>query len=989
MIEKFRNSFAGVKLPINGVRLPTFQLEEEYLKKINCDDKISNFVFLQRLCLIGLKEKGLEKNEKYLERLRYELETLHELSFTDYILLVWDVINFCKENEIPVGLGRGSAAGSLTLYCIGVTGIDPVKYDLFFERFVSKTRAKKQVIDGVTYLDGSLMVDVDLDICYYNRPKVLEYINTKFKGNTSKILTLNTLSGKLLIKECGKIVDEKEESEMNHVTSLIPKIFGQVKDIDEAYGEVEEFADWCNKNPRTFNIAKKLKNLNKNRGVHASGMLVSYDKLVNQCPTELDSCKAVVSSYDMNWVSLINVKLDLLGLRSVSVVNEACKQIGITPADIDFNDVEIYQNLQELETPHGLFQIEADTNYKVCKTVKPRNIEQLSAVLALARPGALNYVDKYASYVNNGTYDSIHPFFDDILEYTGGVCLAGDSLVFDASSGEFVEISNKKIESGKSVSLDKNNNICSRKIKKWIPNGRKMCYSLETKQGRIIQATKTHKFLTPYGWKELKDIKSGDLIASPKKLIRDFEPISIGGCKSRILGLLLGDGSLTSGSAVDFVSKNKMLIQDYRALAECGFKNTQTSVRQQIREVSRIESKKKNGKYHESSDLLRWLRELGLKDVKRGRSSRDKFIPEIFYKSKESDIKNLLSGLWDSDGGENKTSFYYKTVSDKLAVGVQNLLLILGIDSSIYRHQGVCQVTVFDKNSFSKNIGSFLKRLSPQKSYPYEQKLGLPTEIVSSRVSLSGISKRKIGRETGLSRNVFRFKCKTVSFANCKKIAEYLNDNVLLNLCNTNWQTVSVVKEVGVKEVFDLSIDSDHNFSANNIIVHNCLFQEQMMKMAHKIGFTLDEAEILRRIVGKKKVDQVAEWQQKIKDKVKENNLDPTIGEVLWRVLEDSANYSFNKCVFESEEVELINGKKVQLKDVNIGDKVKAYDTDNDRDHYVEVLDVIKGKKMLYEVEFEDGKKIRTSMDHKFLCEDLKMRPLKDIIANGHDIITG
>jgi len=429
MIDKLQQNFEGVKLPINGVRLPAFEVEKRYLKKIGCEEKISNFVFLQRLCLQGLKDKGLENNEKYLDRLRYELKTLNELSFTDYILLVWDVINFCKDNGIPVGLGRGSAAGSLTLYCIGVTGIDPVKYDLFFERFVSKTRAKKQVIDGVTYLDGSLMVDVDLDICYYNRPKVLEYINTKFKGNTSKILTLNTLSGKLLMKECGKIVDEKDETEMNHVTSLIPKIFGQVKDIDEAYKEVEDFAEWCDKNPRTFNIAKKLKGLNKNRGVHASGMLVSYDKLVNQCPTELDSCKATVSSYDMNWVSLINVKLDLLGLRSVSVVNEACKQIGITPSDIDFNDPEIYQNLQDLKTPHGLFQIEADTNYKVCKAVKPQNIEQLSAVLALARPGALDYLDKYASYVNTGTYESIHPFFDDILGHTGGVCLFQEQMM--------------------------------------------------------------------------------------------------------------------------------------------------------------------------------------------------------------------------------------------------------------------------------------------------------------------------------------------------------------------------------------------------------------------------------------------------------------------------------------------------------------------------------------------------------------------------------
>ena len=112
------------------------------------------------------------------------------------------------------------------LFLIGVTKIDPVKYGLYFERFVSKIRAKKKVVDGVTYLDGALMCDVDLDICYYKRGQVLKYLEEKFEGSTSKILTLNTLSTKLLIKECGKIVGEKPESEMNEITAIIPKMFG-------------------------------------------------------------------------------------------------------------------------------------------------------------------------------------------------------------------------------------------------------------------------------------------------------------------------------------------------------------------------------------------------------------------------------------------------------------------------------------------------------------------------------------------------------------------------------------------------------------------------------------------------------------------------------------------------------------------------------------------------------------------------------------------
>lgn len=428
--EKFKNRLSGVELPINGVRLPEYTVEKEELEKVGVSRQISNFDFLKKIAWEGAKKRGITKDDKnYIERLKYELEILEELSFTDYILLVWDVINFCRQNNIPTGRSRGSAGGSLILYCIGVTGVDPLKHNLYFERFVSRVRAKKQVVDGVTYLDGSLMVDVDLDICYYRRGEVIEYLNEKFRGNTSKILTLNTLSGKLLMKECGKVVSNKSESEMNVVSEMIPKKYGNVMDIDQAYEEEEGFRDWCDENSDVFYIAKKLKNLIKNKGVHASGYLVSHDKLIDVCPSELDSNKDIVSSYDMNWVALINVKLDLLGLRSVSVVDDVCRQLGIKEEDIDVEDPYVYQNLQELNLPHGLFQIEADTNFRVCQKVKPKNLNQLSAVLAIARPGAIDYLKPYANYSNNGEYESIHPFFDDILGETGGVCLFQEQMM--------------------------------------------------------------------------------------------------------------------------------------------------------------------------------------------------------------------------------------------------------------------------------------------------------------------------------------------------------------------------------------------------------------------------------------------------------------------------------------------------------------------------------------------------------------------------------
>ena len=187
--SSFSDDFKKLGLNIHGVRLPKFEIQDEYLELIDNPDKVKNtYDFLIALCQKGFKnlnlKRGSKEHKKYTDRIYYELDILKELGFVDYILLVWKVIHFCNVSDIPVGLGRGSAAGSFVLYLLGVTKIDSVKYDLFFERFVSKIRAKKKVVDGVTYLDGSLMCDIDMDVCYYKRKNVLKYLEEEFKGKT-------------------------------------------------------------------------------------------------------------------------------------------------------------------------------------------------------------------------------------------------------------------------------------------------------------------------------------------------------------------------------------------------------------------------------------------------------------------------------------------------------------------------------------------------------------------------------------------------------------------------------------------------------------------------------------------------------------------------------------------------------------------------------------------------------------------------------------
>ena len=415
-----------------GVRLPNIEIEKKYYDMLGIPTDSSNYDFLRHLCYKGVKEKGIDKfdnRQSYFERVKQELEILKELDFIDYILLNWDILNFCHINEIPTGPGRGSAAGCLVLYLIGVTNVDPIRYDLFFERFVSKSRAKKTIIDGITYLDGSLLCDVDNDISYDRRHEVIEYIENKHKGKTCKILTLNTLSSKLCIKECGKIVGEMSEEEVNEISSSIPKQFGKVFKLDKAYDESEKFKSFANKNQKIFSIAKKLEGLNKNTGVHPSGIAISFYNIEEIMPMQLTSDGSLVSAYDMNDVAELMVKFDILGLRTLSVISDVCKKLNINISDIDIHDPLIYASLQELNSPKGIFQIEADTNFKVCKKVKPKNLENLSAVVAIARPGALDYLDTYSRYTDTGEFQSVNHFFDDILSYTGGIPLYQEQLM--------------------------------------------------------------------------------------------------------------------------------------------------------------------------------------------------------------------------------------------------------------------------------------------------------------------------------------------------------------------------------------------------------------------------------------------------------------------------------------------------------------------------------------------------------------------------------
>lgn len=437
--KEFNSLFDNIKLEIYGVRLPEVKIPKKTLNEIGLDENAENAEVLTQLCRNSFNKKiDHSKKQDYVDRFNKEIETIKKLGFTDYLLLVWDVINFCKENEIPVGLGRGSAAGSLILYLIGVTGVDPIRHDLIFERFISEVRAKSQWVDGIQYIDGSLAPDVDLDICTERRPEVVSYLAEKYSGRFCKLPTISKLSSKRVLKDVGKIAGGFSDDDMTKVTALIGSKYGKVFSIEKAQKENEDLEKFFSRNKKVESIARKLENLIRHKGSHASAYLVSYDPLDSFIPCELDTNGEITASYDMNFAQEQSIKLDLLGLHGVTLADKVAKRVGFSIDDFDYDNWETtYVYLKNLEAPYGLFQIGAETNFNVTKKVKPKNIEQLSAVLALARPGALDYVDDYAKYVNEKITSSLHPFFDEILEKTANVALYQEQLMKMVSSVGF------------------------------------------------------------------------------------------------------------------------------------------------------------------------------------------------------------------------------------------------------------------------------------------------------------------------------------------------------------------------------------------------------------------------------------------------------------------------------------------------------------------------------------------------------------------------
>ena len=370
--------------------------------------------YLQKLCQDGMKKRYEEITTQLQERLDYELDTIRTMGFVDYFLIVWDFIRYARENGISVGPGRGSAAGSIVAYSLGITSIDPIKYDLLFERFLNPERVT--------------MPDIDIDFCYERRPEVIDYVVRKYgKDHVVQIVTFGTMAARNAIRDVGRALDLP----YNYVDVIakqipMPKQGAKVtiKEALQVNPELREIYESDEQAKNLIDMSMRLEGLPRHTSMHAAGVLISPKPVDEYVPLSKASDGTITTQYTMTVLEELGLlKMDFLGLRTLTVIQNAAKMAGIeddTLLNIPFDDKEVFDMISAGKTD-GVFQLESGGMKSFMTELKPECMEDILAGNALYRPGPMDFIPQYIEGKNNRdsiVYDC--PQLEPILAPTYG-----------------------------------------------------------------------------------------------------------------------------------------------------------------------------------------------------------------------------------------------------------------------------------------------------------------------------------------------------------------------------------------------------------------------------------------------------------------------------------------------------------------------------------------------------------------------------------------
>ena len=383
------------------------------LPKYDVPDGYTSWEYLQKLCREGLEKRYPDPSDELKERLDYELGTIKNMGYVDYFLIVWDFIKYAKDHGIAVGPGRGSAAGSIVSYCLGITTIDPIRYQLLFERFLNPERVS--------------MPDIDVDFCFERRQEVIDYVVRKYgKDRVVQIVTFGTLAARGVIRDVGRVMD-LPYAFVDSIAKMVPQELNIT--IDKALVENPELRRTYETDPQVkdlINMAKRLEGLPRHSSMHAAGVVISQKPVDEYVPLSRAADGSITTQFTMTTLEELGLlKMDFLGLRTLTVIQNAVEMAGEKESSldiekIDYNDQAVLNYIGTGKTD-GIFQLESAGMKSFMKELKPHSLEDIIAGISLYRPGPMDFIPQYIRGKNDPssiTYDC--PQLEPILKPTYG-----------------------------------------------------------------------------------------------------------------------------------------------------------------------------------------------------------------------------------------------------------------------------------------------------------------------------------------------------------------------------------------------------------------------------------------------------------------------------------------------------------------------------------------------------------------------------------------
>jgi len=901
--------------------------------------------YLRELALEGMRRKVGKITEKHRERLDYELGIIEQTGFAQYILIVRDFALFAREKGIFFGV-RGSAAGSFTSFCVDITDIDPVEYELTFERFLNPERIQ--------------MPDIDMDFEDARRGEVIDYVTKKYgEDHVAQIITFGTLAARAALKDAGRAL-AMPISDVNRVVAMIPTMPLGIT-IDKALETNPEFRSLYVRDPDVKTLvdtARRLEGISRHASVHAAGVIISHEPLVEYTPLQKNADGALVTQYTASTLEKTGLlKMDFLGLINLSILGRAVKYIQKTTGQtidvrkIPLDDPKAFELLGRGDTT-GIFQLESAGMRRYIQELKPTSVRDLAAMVALYRPGPMAHIPTFirakhglekiqypherlkpileetygvivyqdqvmriaqaiAGYTlgqadilrramgkkkkeemakerrnflagaeKNGVdekkageiFDLIEPF----AGYAFNKCVVGETTLTNACTGEQTTVESLFAHPRPFMvhALGADYRLRPRRVLAVVANGRKPVFELRTAQGRRITATANHPFRTPDGWVNLADLKPGDRVATPRRLVVETDE-TWSRHELIVLAGLLSEGNTCHPSTLYFYNNNATLVEDFARAASC-FPDTAMLVMR--REKGRYivcpntgrDMRFKKGarpwnaaeaRFAEDnnasptgcvrSGVFAWAERLGIV----GRRATEKRLPDAVFPLCDADLELFLGRLWSGDGFlSNASDFapFYATSSEAMAYGVQTLLLRLGIVSGVHRkafkYRGEKRPGWTVHLVGEGSVETFARRIVPHivgrdaavaTLLAHLQTTGrgrtavdtVPVDVRrwvdADRRNAGRNNRETLRRESGVSTREFYGNGSATKRGFRRSALEWLDtfphSQRLMSLATSDvfWDRVVSIEPRGEQATYDLTVEDDHNFVANGIVVHN------------------------------------------------------------------------------------------------------------------------------------------------------------------------